>query len=89
MEKFIFTPDNLLDNLDKLGAWSAYGLASSALLHYFPDEYDENGDCSIQREVELVEKLGCHSWQDVIIKYQNEVGYDAPNGFNTDCVNEN
>lgn len=89
MGKFIFTPENLLDNLDKLGAWSAYGLASEALKYYFPEEYDENGDCDTIREAELSEKLGCKYWQDVIIKYQNEVGYKAPNGFDPKYVNEN
>ena len=59
MKRFVFTPENIIANIDKLGAWSAYGLASVALRHYFPEEYDENGDCSIRREMELVKKLGC------------------------------
>ena len=85
---FIFTTENLLANLDKLGAWSAYGLASEALQYYFPDSYDENGDCDTMREAELLTELGCKYWQDAIIKYHNEVGYIAPNGFNPMCVNE-
>ena len=43
-DRFLFTPENLLENLHKLGPWSAYGLASVALQHYFPDEYDEDGN---------------------------------------------
>lgn len=87
---FIFTPENIIDNIDKLGPWSAYGLASTALQHYFPDEYDEEGNCNegSGREVELCRKLSCNYWQDIIIKFQKEVGYNAPNGFDTTFVNE-
>lgn len=84
----IFTSDNLLDNIDKLGPWSSYGLARIALKHYFPEYYDEDGNCDVSIEVELCAKLGCEYWNDVIIKYQTEVGYDAPDGFNPDYVNE-
>jgi hypothetical protein len=89
-EKFVFTPENLLANIDKIGAWSAYGLATEALRHYFPDEYDEDGNCyyGSPREAELLSKIGCSTWQDAIIKYQKEVGYVAPDGFNTEVVNE-
>lgn len=85
MGKFKFTPDNLIDNLDKLGAWSMYGLASSALQHYFPEEY-EDGYCSTLTEVKLLEKLGCDYWEDAIIKYHKEVGYKGE--FNPKAVNE-
>lgn len=88
MKRFVFTPENIIANIDRLGAWSAYGLASVALQHYFPKEYDENGDCSTRREMELAEKLKCKYWRDVIIKYQTEIGYNAPNGFNPEQVNE-
>lgn len=87
-EKFIFTPDNLIENIHKIGAWSIYGLATEALQHYFPDEYGEDKSPSVKREVEMCHELGCEWWQDVVIKYQTEVGYDAPNGFNTEAVNE-
>lgn len=87
-ERFIFTPENLIENLDKLGAWSSYGLASEALQHYFPDMYDENGYCDTMIECNLPQKIGCTYWQDVIKKYHKEVGYTAPNGFNPDAVNE-
>jgi len=86
---FIFTEENLLTNLDKLGTWSAYGLASEALEYYFPDSYDKNGNCDTIQEVELLSKLDCNYWQDAIIKYHNEVGYIAPNGFDPLYVNEN
>lgn len=88
MTAFIFTPENLIENIDKVGAWSSYGLAETALKHYFPEEYDEDDHCPTMKELELVGKLGCNSWHDVIIKYQKEVGYDAPNGFNPKAVNE-
>lgn len=90
MSDFLFTSENLIENIEKLGPWSAYGLASSALMHYFPDAYDEDGNCKegTIMEVELCYKLGCAYWQDVIIKFQNEVGYNAPDGFNPDAVNE-
>jgi len=86
--RFLFTPENLLDNLDKLGAWSSYGLASEALQYYFPDAYDEDGYCDTLEEVKLLNKLGCKYWQDAIVKYHTEVGYVSPNGFNPDAVNE-
>lgn len=85
---FIFTPENLLDNLDKLGAWSSYGLASIALQHYFPEEYDQNDGCDTNREVELLEKLGVHYWQDAIVKYHKEIGYEAHRLSNAMYVNE-
>jgi hypothetical protein len=87
-EPFIFTTENLLDNLDKMGAWSSYGMASEALKHYFPEEYDEDGNCDTSKEVDLLQKLGCNYWQDAIKKYHTEVGYVAPDGFNPNCVNE-
>lgn len=89
---FLFTPENLIENIEKVGPWSAYGLASSALQYYFPDEYDEDGNCKgeVQREIELCQQLGCFYWHDVIIKFQKEVGYHVtnPNGFHPDGVNE-
>ena len=80
-----FTPKNLIRNIHKLGPWSCYGLASSALEHYFPEEY-KDGQCEIFRETQLVEKLGCKYWSDVIIKYHKEVGYKGT--FNNKAVNE-
>ena len=84
--EFMFTPENLLANIEKLGAWSSYGLASVALQHYFPEEYDKDGYCETVKECQLLGKLGCEYWHEAIIKYQNEVGYLGP--FNSDCVNE-
>ena len=86
--RFLFTPENLLENIDKLGPWLAYGLASEALQHYFPDDYDEDGYCDTAEEVKLLDRLGCQYWHDAIVKYQNEVGYVAPSGFDPDAVNE-
>ncbi len=87
-EKFQFTTDNLLANLDKLGAWSSYGLASSALLHWFPSEYDENDNCDTNREIELMQSIGCNSWQDVVRKFHSEIGYKPEDGnFSPMAVN--
>ncbi len=82
--EFVFTPENLIENLDKLGAWSSYGLASIALQHYFPDEYEPESP-STSREAELLEKLGFEFWGDVVVKYHNEVGYKI---LHPDYVNE-
>lgn len=81
-------PETLIENLPRIGGWSAYGLASEALQHYFPEAYDNDGYLEVAEEVKLMERLGLSCWQDVIIKYQKEIGYDAPNGFSLDCVNE-
>jgi hypothetical protein len=88
--EFLFTKENLIENISKVGVWSAYGLAQEALRYYFPDEYEEDGEClgGVQRELELLEKLGCNSWQEVIIKYHREVGYKPKGGrFNPLAVN--
>jgi hypothetical protein len=87
--KIEFTPENLIQNIHLVGPWSAYGLASEAIQHYFPKEYDEEGNCDISTEVKLMYDLGCDNWHDVIIKFHKEVGYKAPNGFNILAVNEN
>lgn len=81
-------PKTLIKNLPKIGPWSTYGLASEALQHYFPEAYDEDGYCSAYNEIQLLPLLGCEYWEDVVIKYQKEVGYKAPNGFNPKAVNE-
>ena len=89
-KKFVFTTKNLIRNIDKLGAWSAYGLAADALHYYFPKEYrmGRNVNDMIIREGELCVKLGCDTWQDVIVKYHKEVGYKPKNGiFNPKAVN--
>lgn len=91
MGGFLFTPENLLENLEKLGGWSSYGLACIALAHYFPDIYDDEDGRSgpdVLEEIKLIEEIGCKTWHDVIIKFQTEVGYDAPNGFNPIFVND-
>lgn len=85
----MITTHNLLDHIDEIGPWSAYGLASEALQHYFPDEYDEHGHCEVSREAELVDKLGCRYWQDVVKKYHTEIGYTRPGGiFDDGAVNK-
>ena len=37
--------------------------------------------------IELADEIGCEYWQDVIIKYQNEVGYNASD-FTPEYVNQ-
>ncbi len=87
-KEFQFTPENIIENIEKVGAWSSYGLAGTALKHYFPDEYDEEGYCEVERENELLHSLDCNYWHDLIIKFQKEVGYNAHNGFSKEYVNE-
>lgn len=86
-DSFIFTPANLIKNLQKLGPWSSYGLASSALQHYFPEEYNDEEYTLPTKEVELCNKLQCDYWRDVIIKYHKEIGYKSRELANTDYVN--
>lgn len=74
---FIFTKENLIENIDKLGAWSSYGLASFALKRYFPSEYNEHGYCEVSREVDLLTEMGLEYWHDLVIKFHTEVGYDT------------
>ena len=88
---FAFTSENLIANIDKLGPWSAYGMASSALAHYFTEKYDEEKGInpSVSEEVDLMQSLGIDNWHDLIIKYHNEVGYDdGGEGFNPLFINE-
>ena len=86
-EKFVFTPDNLIENLEKLGPWSCYGLASEALQHYFPEAYDnEERNPTVYEEIELMKKIDCEYWEDVIKKYHAEVGWTGE--FNPGWVNE-
>lgn len=82
-----YTPENVIQNLENIGSWSTFYLAEIALKHYFPEEFDKNGDCSAGKLVMLNSKLGCDYWQDVIIKYQNEIGYDNSD-FIPEYVNE-
>ena len=90
MKNFIFTPENLLNNLYRLGAWSSYGLACEALKYYFPDYKDkaEKHEQDIKLEVELLESLGCFDWQGLIIKYHKEIGYKRELLSNKEMVNE-
>jgi hypothetical protein len=86
----IITTENLIENLPKLGGWSLFSLAESAIQHYFPSEFDENDYCETRRVVELMRKLGCITWIQVIEKYHTEVGYKPEGGvFNVEAVNEN
>jgi len=81
----LITPENLLRYLRTrwIGAWSAYGLAGSALRHYFPDKYDDERDIepSVQEEITMAAELGCQDWAELIEKYHREVGYKPEGGF--------
>lgn len=72
-----YTPENIIQNLENIGPWSSYYLAEVALKHYFPDEFDEDEIWEASRMVELADELGCPYWQDLIIKYHEEVGYKS------------
>ena len=86
---FKFTPENLLENIKILGPWSQYHLATIALEAWFPDEYDEDGNCigDTGREAELLLSLGMQYWADAVEKYHKETGYTA-NQLESECVNE-
>lgn len=83
-----FTPKNLIENLPHLGPWSSYGLASSAIQHYFPEIYDEEGYCDVEKEVEKLKELGFIWWHDVVEKYHKEIGYTLEELSNKNYVNE-
>jgi len=34
MKPFVFTPENLIKNIKKIGPWSAFGLAEEAMFYY-------------------------------------------------------
>lgn len=87
---FQFTPENLLDNIDRLGPWSLYALAETALEYYHPSlkRYAHDPLKLLERQMHFMEKDGMKYWSDVIIKFQKEVGYYAPDGFNRSAVNE-
>ena len=84
-----FTPENLIENLPNIGPWSAYGLASSAIQHYFPEIYDEYNYCEVEKEVEKMKYMGFDYWHDVIKKYHEEIGYTMEELSNKEYVNEN
>ena len=82
-----YTPENVIQNLENIGPWSSYYLAEVALKHYFPDEIFDGLNWDSSRMVELADEIGCRYWQDVIIKYHEEVGYKSSD-FSTEYVNE-
>lgn len=76
----IIKPTNLLQHLNRLDPWDVYHFAHIALMHYFPESYDEYGASisgeSRDKEAELLEENNFDSWESVIIKFQNEIGYN-------------
>jgi hypothetical protein len=87
-EPFVFTPENLIENIKKIGPWSAFGLAEEAMFYYFPHIKRMRDTGKQIAEMARISTLFSMYWKDWIIKYQKEVGYNAPNGFDTGCVNE-
>jgi hypothetical protein len=75
----VFTPENLLDNIESLGPWSSYALAEIAICHYFPDVR------KIKKPVDLIKAMSdlCFIyemyWSDWIIMYHNDIGYKRIN----------
>jgi hypothetical protein len=89
LETFQFTPDNLLSNMDLIGAWSCYGLAETAIKHYHPECREEESEKS---SIGYMASLKCDGkentwWIDWIRKYHTEVGYSA-NELNIAAVNQ-
>jgi hypothetical protein len=85
MKEFKFTPENLFDNLDRLGGWSMYALAEEAMFHYFPNlKRIKSPGKQIQRMCEISNEYGMDWWIDWIILYHLDVGYK---NFNSDYVN--
>lgn len=75
----VFTPENLIENMDKLGPWSARVLFEEAMEHYFPEEWGDGPKDWLF--LELPEQLGCETWQDVVRKYHTEIGYSTLAGI--------
>jgi hypothetical protein len=79
-DKFVFTPDNLIDNYDKVGPWSNCYLAEIAIRYYEP-RFNK-----LQRElrmgdVQLMAHL-CDEWQTIVWLYHLDVGYKSfPDGY--------
>jgi len=71
-----FTKDNLIENIDKVGAWSQMMLAEKALCYYFPDLEEDDGYISTSKAASCLSDTGLKWWSDVIIKYHEEVGFN-------------
>ena len=87
-KQFVFTPENLIKNIKKIGPWSAFGLAEEAMFHYFPHIKRMRDTAKQITEMARVSVVVGMCWEDWIVKYQKEVGYDAPGGFSIEYVNE-
>lgn len=80
---FVFTPENLIDNLDKIGGWSLLSLSETAIAYYHPhlkpkDEFER---------MDIVQMINAEpDWYDVVKRYHLEIGYTTE--INPDVVNE-
>lgn len=81
----MITIENLVEKIDEIGPWTAYGLAKEALRYYFPEKYNDEEEEDSTKEMELMSKLGCKYLQDIIVKYHKEIGYK---GFFNNQINE-
>lgn len=76
--EFIFTPENLLENLKKLGPWSSFYLAEKSIEYYHP----ECKEMDMVKKIDYMASLKCKgkkntNWHDWIVRYQKEVGYKS------------
>lgn len=79
-----------MKRLKKIGLWSQSHLASIALEHYFPHFYQNEEDPpSIEKEMELIAKMGMCSFAELITKYDDEVGFTDLQLSDDEVVNEN
>lgn len=74
-----FTPENIVENLDKIGPWSMYYLAEIAFYHFFQDEMEPKD--TVERLQFMADK---GDWPGMVKKYAAEVGYTK---FKKGCVN--
>lgn len=85
----VFTSENIIDNIEKIGPWSLYGLAEEAIHHYKPwIKYVQDPNKKITYQINAMVKMGCNTWGEMVIKYQKEVGYGDAREFNPDYINE-
>jgi hypothetical protein len=87
-ENFQFAPDNLLDNLNRLGPWSQFALAEEAIYYYYPRiKRMTNTIKQIQAMADLCLEYDMY-WVDWIITFQMDKGYKRNAGFSRDYINE-
>ncbi len=76
--------ENIIENIDKIGAWSLYGLAETAINHFYPEYKKLYSEDRPAESASIMAKL-CDDWHGIVVKYQKEVGYKK---FRKGYVNE-